>query len=197
MKRIVLFLATNLAVSGAVDRAASCSGSTAACRRPGSTTAAARVLGRRRLHRRDHLAADVEADGEVVDRRARDRPAARRGGGVAGRDGARLAAQGGHRHARGRDLRRRAPTRSRPARSRTRRWSPCHGPAAVDEQGRGRGGARPRDGARRQRRHGHADADPGRREHVRRVPRARRRLRSSTARCSAPSAAPGPATSSP
>ena len=50
--------------------------------------------------------------------------------------------------------------------------------------------------ARRQRRHGDAHADPGRGQHVRGVPLARRRRRSSTAPCSAPSAAPGPATSS-
>ena len=40
-----------------------------------------------------------------------------------------------------------------------------------------RGGPRPRGGARRQRRHGDAHADPGRGEHLRRVPRARGRLR--------------------
>ncbi len=39
--------------------------------------------------------------------------------------------------------------------------------AAVDEQGRGRGGARPRDRAHRQRRHGDADADPGCGEYLR------------------------------
>ena len=41
---------------------------------------------------------------------------------------------------------------------------------AIDEQGGSRGGARPRNGPRRQRRHGDACADPGRRQHVRGVP---------------------------
>ena len=158
----------------------------------------ARLLGRRRLHRRDHLAADVEADGEVVDRRARDR--------TAGATSAeawlvetvrRLADEGRHRHARGRDLRGRA---QRVRDRRVQEFGAGRGldrTAAVDEQGGGRGGARPRDRARRERRHGDADADPGRGQHVRRVLRAHHRRRSSTRRCSAPSAATDPATSSP
>ena len=45
--------------------------------------------------------------------------------------------------------------------------------------------ARPRDRPRRQRRHGHADPDPGRAEHVRDLPGAHRRPRWSTAGCAA------------
>ena len=79
MKRIVLFLATNLAVIvvlGIVlrlfglDRAAySATGL--------DYTQLLAVLGGRRLHRLDHLAPDQQADGQMVDRRAGHRPAAR------------------------------------------------------------------------------------------------------------------------
>ena len=54
------------------------------------------------------------------------------------------------------------------------------GLAEFDVARRDRGGARPRGRARRQRRHGDADADPGRGQHLRRVPVARGRRSSST-----------------
>jgi heat shock protein HtpX len=86
------------------------------------------------------------------------------------RDGAQVRRQGGHRHARGRHL------RGRPQRLCHRRVQELgpggrvHRAAAEHDARRGRGGDRPRGGAHRQRRHGHHDADPGRDEHLRRVP---------------------------
>ncbi len=84
--------------------------------------------------------------------------------------------QGGHRHAGSGDLRRRAQ------RLRHRRLQELgagrrfHRPSPEHEPRRSRSGARPRGGARRQRRHGHAHADPGRGEHLRHLPVAHHRL---------------------
>ena len=110
MKRIVLFLATNLAVVLVLSVVLKLLGLDRAMyyadgdivRRP------ARIRGGRRLHGLDHLAADVEADGEMVDRRPRDRAAVERAGSLAPRDGAQARHDRRHRDARGRDLRRRA-----------------------------------------------------------------------------------------
>ena len=71
-----------------------------------------------------------------------------------------------------------SPMPSPPARSATRRWWPCP-PACSQSMSREEVEAvlGHEIGARRQRRHGDAHADPGRGEHVRGVPLARRRLR--------------------
>ena len=77
MKRIVLFLVTNLAVVLVLSVVLKLLGLDRAMYAQtgmsyGGLLAFSAVVG---LHRRDHLAADVEVDGQVVDRRARDRDA--------------------------------------------------------------------------------------------------------------------------
>ena len=129
MKRIFLFLLTNLAVlARAVGRARSLLGLDRALYAQTGIDVGALlvVLGGRRLHRRDHLAADVEADGQVVDRRARDRAARatrpKRGcvdDGASGSPTRPASACPKSRSTRA------SRTRSRPARSATRRWSRC------------------------------------------------------------------------
>ncbi len=101
--------------------------------------------------------------------------AVERGRGLARRDRAPARAEGRHRHAGSRDLRRRS---QRVRDGRVQEFRAGRGidrPPAVDEQGGGRGGAGPRGRARRERRHGDAHADPGRGQHVRRLPVAHRR----------------------
>ena len=169
MKRIILFVATNLAVVLVLSVVLKLFGLDRALAAQGfQYGAAARLFARRRLHRRDHFAADVEDDGEVDDRRARDRDARatrpRRGWSKP---------CAGSRQARASRMPEVAIYEGDAERVRHRRVQEFGAgrrldrPAAVDEQGRSRGGARPRDLARRQRRHGDADADPGRGQHVR------------------------------
>ena len=73
MKRIVLFLATNLAVVLVLSFVLKVLGlDRAMARRPACAYGGLLAFSvGRRLHRRDHFAADVEADGQVVDRGAR------------------------------------------------------------------------------------------------------------------------------
>ena len=199
MKRIVLFLLTNIAVhGGVVDRAEG------ARPRPGDGSQQGSNLGPLLAFSAvvgftgaiislliSKPMAKWSTGAQVIDGSRRHDPA------LARRDGAPARAAGRHRHARGRDLRGRAE------RVRNRRVQELgagrrlDGPAAVDEPGGSRGGARPRGRARRERRHGDDDADPGRGEHLRHLPRRASSARSSTGPCSAASAAPGPATSSP
>ena len=126
MKRIVLFLATNLAVMrGAVDRAAAARARPRLAARRRRLPAAARVLGGLRLRRRVHLAADVEVDGQVVDRRAghrRSREAKPRPGWSPPCSGSRRRPASACPRSRSTKAR---PTPSPPARSGTPRWSPC------------------------------------------------------------------------
>ncbi len=90
----------------------------------------------------------------------------------------RQAASRRHRHAGSRHLRcardERIRDRSAPEQRAGRRQLRL---AARHVATRSRSGARPRDQSRRERRHGDADADPGRGEHVRHLPVARHRLR--------------------
>ena len=124
MKRIVLFLVTNIAVmlvlSIVLQRARARPALTA---QRASTSAAAGVLGRRRLHRLDHLAADVEADGQVVDRRARHRAAGNEPRPGWSRPCAGSPTRPASACPKWRSTRA-SPMRSPPARSGTPRWSP-------------------------------------------------------------------------
>ena len=127
MKRIVLFLATNLAVVLVLSIVLRLLGLDRAMYSADRHVdrRAARVLGRRRLHRRDHLAADVEVDGQMVDRRAGDRSSRR----TKPRPGwSRRCASSPQRPAsacrKSRSTKARR-TPSPPARSGIRRWSRC------------------------------------------------------------------------
>ena len=88
MKRIVLFLATNIAVLVvlSVDRQHLRPRPLADGRRH-QLHLAARVLGGDRLRRRDHLAADLQVDGQDEHRRAGHRRLGRHHRVLAGRDG--------------------------------------------------------------------------------------------------------------
>ena len=178
MKRIVLFLATNLAVMLVLSVVLNLLGADRFLAAEGLNVGMLLVFSAgRRLRRLDHLAADVEEDGQVVHRRARDRDADHRRRAVARGHGAALRREGRHRHARGRRLRGRAQRLCHRRLQELLAGRGLHGAAAVDVARGGRGGHRARGRAHRQRRHGHAHADPGRGEHVRGVPLARRRLR--------------------
>ena len=138
----------------------------------GGLLATAAVVGFARL---DHLAPDIEADGEMVDRRPRDHAAVERAGSLAPRDRAQARHDRRHRDARSRDLRRRAERVRHRRLQEFRARRGFHRSPAVDEQGGSRSGARSRGRARRERRHGDADADPGRGQHLRLLLRAHHR----------------------
>ena len=175
MKRIVLFLATNLAVMLVLSVVLKLLGLDQAMysqtrhflRRP------SRVLGGRRLHRLDHLAPDVEADGEMVDRRPRDRAAVERS---RKRGLSRRCASSPRRP--GSRCRKSPSTKARPNAFATGAFKNSALVAVSTgllqsmnkEEVEAVLGARGR--ARRQRRHGDADADPGRGQYVRRLLRA-------------------------
>ena len=99
-----------------------------------------------------------------------------------------LRRQGRHPDARSGDLRRRAQRLCHRRVQELGAGGGVHRPAAGHEPRRGRGRDRPRDRARGQRRHGDDDADPGRDEHLRRLPVARRSATWSTRSCCATTA---------
>ena len=201
MKRIVLFLATNLAVdAGAVGRAASCSASTARCMREtgidygellafsavvGFTGAIISLLMSKPMAKWSTGAHVIEQPRERGRGVAASRPCA------------------GSRTKAGIGMPEVAIYEGEPNAFATGAFKNSALVAVSTgllqsmnkEEVEAVLGARGR--ARRQRRHGDADADPGRGQHVRRLPRARSSARSSTGPCSAASAAPAPATSSP
>ena len=77
MKRIFLFLLTNVAVLVVLSVVVRLLGLDRALAANGLDVGAlAGLFGGGRIHRRDHFAFDFEADGQVVDRGASDRHAA-------------------------------------------------------------------------------------------------------------------------
>ena len=132
---------------------------------------AARLLGGGGVHRLDHFAADVEADGQVVHRRAGHRRLGERRRAWLVETVRRLAEKAGI------GMPEVAIYEGEPNAFATGAFrnsalvAVSTGPAAVDEQRGGRGGAGARGRARRERRHGDAHAHPGRGEHLRRFPR--------------------------
>jgi hypothetical protein len=176
MKRIILFVLTNLAVVSVLGIVASLLGVnrflTANGLNLGALLGFALVMGFGGAIISLLISKPIakwSAGVQVIDGRARPTSLDRR-------DRAQVCRQGRHRHARGRHL------RGRPQRLCHRRLQELgpgggvHRPAAEHDARRGRGRDRPRGGAHRQRRHGHHDADPGRDEHLCGVPEPRDRL---------------------
>ncbi len=199
MKRIVLFLVTNLAVMVVLSIVTNLLGLNQALAANGLNLGAllvfSAVIGFGGAFISLLMSKTMAKWSTGAQRRRRARGKRKRG--LAARDGQAARRQGRDRDARGGDLRGRAQrlrhrrVQELGAGRRLDRIAQCH----VARGNRGRAG--PRNRARGQRRHGDPVADPGRGQHLRHFPRPHRRQPSSTRPCSAPSAASAPATSSP
>jgi hypothetical protein len=176
MKRIVLFLVTNIAVMLVLSIAASVLGVNRFLHRqrpqPRHAAGFAAIMGFGGSFislMMSKMMAKWSTGARIIDAR-RTRPSSGWSRPCASRP------KGRHRHAGSGHLRRRAECLRHRAEQEQLAGRGVHRPVAGHEQGGSRGRAGARSQPRRQRRHGDADADPGRGEHFRHLPFAHRRL---------------------